>query len=262
MMFKLNCALIHSIKQFLTRVKTVYWKLILLLVSSIIYALIFNWKFSLLIMISIAWHEQSHIWMMNKLGIRNRGWFAVPMLGAIALPKEHYLSYFEQAQVALAGPFGGMLLAIVSALLYPITNQPIFAASATFMCVLNLFNLIPVSSLDGGQIAKCFSCSWHRNLGLVFSVLSLLLMSILWFKYQTLIWLVLCLFSILDVNIELAKRSKYRYYVEPEYKRIMNKCEMRDMALLYCLTASGLMAILSRTAFIPQAGVAKVFLGK
>ena len=60
-------------------------------------------------------------------------------------------------EIGLAGPIYGLGAAIVSLGLWIATKQPIFAAIAGVGAWINLFNLIPFGSLDGGRAFHALS---------------------------------------------------------------------------------------------------------
>jgi len=39
------------------------------------YAMLWSWKFGLLLMIAIGFHESGHVWAMRKMGIKTRGFY-------------------------------------------------------------------------------------------------------------------------------------------------------------------------------------------
>jgi Zn-dependent protease len=65
------------------------------------------------------------------------------------------------------GPSFGLILSIISLLLYWITGNIFFAGLASFNALLNLFNLLPILPLDGGHILKSISFSMNSITGLV-----------------------------------------------------------------------------------------------
>jgi Zn-dependent protease len=66
------------------------------------------------------------------------------------------------------GPIWGLTLALIAVLVYKITGNAFFGAVAGWMAMLNLFNLLPISPLDGGRIMKSIAFSIGTRSGLVF----------------------------------------------------------------------------------------------
>jgi hypothetical protein len=115
------------------------------------------------------------------MGLQTKGFYLVPFLGGVALVADRYKTYGQQAFVVLAGPVGGGLLALVTAGTYYITGIPFLAAAAAWMCYLNIFNLFPLSFLDGGQLMTTITYSLNRTVGVVLYTLSSVIATfILW----------------------------------------------------------------------------------
>ena len=81
-------------------------------------------------------------------------------------------SYMQSAWVGLAGPIGGSLLAIISYAIYSVTGIPFFMASIYWILLLNLINLVPISSLDGGRVMNAIVYSINEKVGLYTEVIS------------------------------------------------------------------------------------------
>ncbi len=63
----------------------------------------------------------------------------------------------ENALIAMGGPLFGGLLGLIYYIVYYVTGDNIFLVLTFTSIILNLGNLIPVSPLDGGQIAEAIS---------------------------------------------------------------------------------------------------------
>ena len=137
------------------------------------YASMFTWRFALLIMGSLAFHELGHIWAMHKCGMKIRGIYFIPLLGAAAVTEDAYPSREVESFVALAGPVWGLSLALATAGVYLVTQSPVYAAAAGWMSMINLFNLLPINPLDGGRVAKSVFFSIHQRAGKIFGLCGL-----------------------------------------------------------------------------------------
>jgi putative peptide zinc metalloprotease protein len=152
------------------------------ILTFVVYTALVNWQVALMLMVGVGFHEYSHLWAARRMGLQTKGFFLVPFMGGVALVADRYRSYAQQAFVVLAGPVGGGLLAFVTAGIYYLTGWPFMAAAAAWMCVLNLFNLYPLSFLDGGQLLDTISYSINRTLGVVLHIISALVaVVVLWF---------------------------------------------------------------------------------
>ena len=142
--------------------------------SAATYAILFSWKFALAIMVQLFVHEYGHVHAMRRTGMRVRGMYFLPFVGALAVTDDSFRSRRQQAYVALSGPIWGSLLALVPAVLYAWTRDPSWAAVAAWWALINLFNLLPIAPLDGGRVMQAFAFSWSSNVGFAFSVMALL----------------------------------------------------------------------------------------
>jgi len=152
-----------------------------------VYAYLVNWQVALLLVISIGFHEYSHLFAARQLGLKTGGFYLWPFLGGVAFVTEKYKTRMQNAIVALAGPLGGALLALVTLAAYKFTGIEFLATSVVWMCVLNLFNLLPLSFLDGGQTLNTITYSISRTLGLVCLTISTVVAVILLWEFNIVI---------------------------------------------------------------------------
>jgi len=180
-----------------------------------IYTLLFNWKIALLLTVGVGFHEYSHLWAAKRMGLQTKGFFLVPFLGGVALVSERYRNYAQQAFVVLAGPVGGGLLALTTAALYYVTGWPFLAASAAWMCYLNLFNLLPLSFMDGGQLMGTITYSINRTLGMVCHAISAVIAVFVLWKFNPFLSGLVAIFSGIGVYSEL--KDWYYFRTGREY---------------------------------------------
>jgi hypothetical protein len=95
------------------------------------YSAIYTWKFALLIMLAVGWHESGHVWAMKKMGFKTKGFYFLPFLGGVAVQEDEYKSYGQNVFVAMMGPIWGTVLAFLCAVGYWVTHNPMFAAAAS-----------------------------------------------------------------------------------------------------------------------------------
>lgn len=127
----------------------------------------YSWKFAALIMVSLFVHESGHVWAMKKCGMKIKGIFFIPFMGGAAVTDSSFKTRGEEVFVALMGPLWGFLLALATVTPYILTKNPLFAAAASWMCMVNLFNLLPINPLDGGRVFKSVAFSINSNAGRV-----------------------------------------------------------------------------------------------
>lgn len=102
-------------------------------------------------------HELGHGFAIRQAGLQ-AGWpLFIPFLGAVIALKGQPSDRQVEARIAIAGPVAGTLAAMACALVFLMTHQRLWLALAHVGFFLNLFNLVPVSPLDGGRVAQAFS---------------------------------------------------------------------------------------------------------
>jgi Zn-dependent protease len=128
-----------------------------LLLSIGIYATQWGWKFATGFVLLILVHELGHAFQLRREGIPSGAPVFIPFLGAFIAMRGMPRNAFIEAKVAIAGPVAGSLAAW-AVLAYGLsTRHPLFISLGHVALLLNLFNLIPVSPLDGGRIAGAFT---------------------------------------------------------------------------------------------------------
>jgi Zn-dependent protease len=103
-------------------------------------------------------HEMGHVLALRRKGFPLRLPIFIPMLGAIiAAPKMD--DRRTEAYIGIAGPLIGTAGAIAAGLPYLLTGSHFWVVVSFIGVFLNLFNMIPLSPLDGGRITQAV----HRN---------------------------------------------------------------------------------------------------
>jgi Zn-dependent protease len=137
------------------------------LLTFAIYATVINWKVAAILMFGVAFHECGHLWAANRMGLKTAGFFLYPFVGGAALITERYRRFSQQSFTVLMGPMWGAALSFAFYGLYLATGLPILGQAAEWMALINLFNLAPLSQLDGGQIMETITFSINETLGVV-----------------------------------------------------------------------------------------------
>ncbi len=128
-----------------------------MIISMFVYSLTFGWKYAVGFVLLIFFHEMGHY-----LAARNRGLDVgaptfIPFVGAWIQLKDMPRDAHTEAYVGFAGPLVGTLAAIGCYWIARDTDSQIMLALAYSGFMLNLFNLIPISPLDGGRITAIIS---------------------------------------------------------------------------------------------------------
>lgn len=137
------------------------------------YSLILSWQMAISLVAFILIHEYGHLLAMKKCGIATKGIYMIPFMGGVAVANEKFKSAKNEVFIAIAGPLMGLVFIIPVIVIFMITHRPIFAAIASTMALINLFNLFPINPLDGGRIMKGLLYSFRSSVGFSFSILSI-----------------------------------------------------------------------------------------
>ncbi|MBI1838992.1 MAG: site-2 protease family protein [Candidatus Colwellbacteria bacterium] len=171
------------------------------------YAYLFTWKFAAIIVILIFVHESGHVWAMKKYGLKTKGIYFLPFIGGAAVADEEFPSRKSEAFIGIMGPIWGFALTSLVALLYFATGNPFLAATASWMALINLFNLLPINPLDGGRIMKSIAYSVSSKLGLYFLVTGIIASGFLAFKAGLMLFALLLIVAVIELAFEYKRRE-------------------------------------------------------
>ncbi len=125
-------------------------------------------------------HEGGHLLAMKGFGYRDTAVLFLPFLGALATGHKDNASLSQKFWISLAGPLPGLLLGIGLAIANQSNGDPDWVNELAFMLIfLNLFNLLPIYPLDGGQIADLLIFSRFPYLGVVFKSIGVVCLGLL-----------------------------------------------------------------------------------
>ena len=116
-----------------------------------VYWNLYGWPLAAGLAISIYIHEMGHVMEIRRLGISASAPLFVPGFGAVVMLRQHVDDPAIDARIGLGGPIWGAIAAIAAFVVYLVTKLPIWAAIAQLGAWINLFNLLPVWSLDGSR---------------------------------------------------------------------------------------------------------------
>jgi Zn-dependent protease len=120
------------------------------------YALIWGWRIAIGFVALILIHELGHFIEARRLGLHPHWPIFVPFLGAFVAFRTEQLTPWRLARIALAGPVLGAIGAAAFWVVGESIDSQLLQALAYFGFLINLFNLIPIGFLDGGQILRAF----------------------------------------------------------------------------------------------------------
>jgi Zn-dependent protease len=138
-------------------------------VTALIYAQLFGWAFGVGIVLLILIRESGHVVVARVMGLPVTLPVMIPFLGAFVSMKQQPRSVAQESIMAIGGPVLGSIAAGLCYLGYlsmPTTSTgQLLRALAYFGFLINLFNLIPLTPLDGGRVTSLLS-KWFNVAGL------------------------------------------------------------------------------------------------
>ena len=153
----------------LLKFKGLWFTIISTGVTALIYAQLFGWAFGVGIVLLILVHESGHVVVARVMGMPVTLPVMIPFLGAFVSMKQQPRTVAQESVMAIGGPILGTVAAGLCYLGYLATPDSstgqLLRALAYFGFLINLFNLVPVTPLDGGRVLSVLS-KWFNVAGL------------------------------------------------------------------------------------------------
>src|ERR1700726_3466926 len=130
-----------------------------------VYTAMWGWRFGVGFVLLLLVHECGHLIVAKRFGLKVGAPVFIPFMGAFIALKEAPRDAWIEACVGIGGPILGLLGGLACVGIYAATGERMFLALAYSGFFLNLFNLIPITPLDGGRIAAAIS-PWLWAVGL------------------------------------------------------------------------------------------------
>jgi tetratricopeptide (TPR) repeat protein len=181
------------------------------------YAIIFNPQRLVIFVAVLLLHEGGHVLAMKLFGYRDAAMLFIPFLGALATARKDNASLTEKVWISLAGPLPGLCLGIGLAIFMSLNNsvptpmierlhQFHWMQETTYMLIfLNLFNLLPVYPLDGGQVTDLLLFSRNPYVGVVFKAIGVGLLGLLGLQKPLLLSFAVIIALTIPTTFRLAK---------------------------------------------------------
>jgi Zn-dependent protease len=187
------------------------------------YALIFGWKFAAVLIYLIFIHEMGHLVAAKQKGIKTSPAVFIPFIGAVISMKERPKDAATESYLAYGGPLAGLISFLPAIPLYYWTHNPLWGLMIYLGALLNLFNLLPISPLDGGRIVTVLSTKiWFLGL--------LLVVALLFFSPSPILFLILIFgfFTWWSRSRESFRADVLRYRMERQQRYIQELRTMLD----------------------------------
>ncbi len=136
-------------------IKKVLFNILFVSLTILVLGFVINYKYAVGYIFILVIHELGHYITAKflKVSVAFGGFTPV---GAYII-HENPENCKENALIAMGGPLFGGLLGLIYYIVYYVTGDYTFLVLTFISIILNLGNLIPVSPLDGGQIAEAIS---------------------------------------------------------------------------------------------------------
>jgi Zn-dependent protease len=172
-LLKFGTAMLAGIKYVFAFVK--FGSALSIVISLAIYAAAFGWQFGVGIIFLLFLHEMGHVLVLRAKGVPASAPIFIPLMGAFVAMKGMPRNAKDEAEIAIAGPLLGTVAALLCLVPFFLGSRSgLWPALAYFGFFINLFNLIPVTPLDGGRIVGAISrWAWILGLALLVGVLVL-----------------------------------------------------------------------------------------
>ncbi len=128
-----------------------------MLLSVAVYAYIYGWRYAVGFIALLFVHEMGHYIAARQRGLDVGAPTFIPFVGAWIEMKEMPHNAETEAYVGLGGPLLGTVGALACYFVARHSGMGWLLAVAYSGFFLNLFNLIPLSPLDGGRITQVIS---------------------------------------------------------------------------------------------------------
>jgi Zn-dependent protease len=148
----------------------------LLLYAGIYYLIFKDTRSIILLLAVIIVHESGHFIAMRSFGYTNVRMLFIPLFGAFVSGQPSAVDPGKKMVVLFAGPLPGIILGMISAYLYTIHHEHLFYLLALMFIFLNVFNLLPLTPMDGGQMLDILfpdQSRWVQTLFILLSSLAL-----------------------------------------------------------------------------------------
>lgn len=176
---------------------------------------IFKWDLQYILILTgvIFIHELGHFLAMRIYKYKDLSIFFIPLIGALASGQKDEISQKQKTIISLAGPLPGVLIGSGLIALSLVNENDFLWRTGAIFIFLNLFNLLPVLPLDGGQIIKSMFFQNNDKINIVFIWISIIIISLIALKLESYILLVIPFFLFMQIKNQTEMRN-FKTYVK------------------------------------------------
>lgn len=145
------------------------------------YSYSLGWPLAAMLVLLLLVHEMGHVIACRNKGFKVKAPLFIPFIGALIFAPPN-MSREEESYIGYGGPLLGSIGAALIWLIWLImpSHPDLLLMAAYFGIFLNLFNLLPISPLDGGRILQSVG-TWVRWVGLsLLMIITLVLQDVGW----------------------------------------------------------------------------------
>jgi stage IV sporulation protein FB len=157
-----------------------------------------NFIFVLVLVLFI--HELGHFIAMKYFNYKDVEMFFIPLLGAYVTGDKQEISQSKRAIILLAGPIPGIIIGLIL-YSYGNSNHNLIMIANMFIYI-NIFNLIPLTPLDGGNLIETLFFNGKEKLQKFFIILSIIGLTIIALCLKSYVLLIIPFFLFGRINIQ------------------------------------------------------------
>ncbi len=166
----------------------------LLLYIVVYYALFRSFRHIFLLVVVILIHEGGHYVAMKIFGYKDIRLFFIPFIGGFVSGSSYSVTPYQRSLMILAGPIPGIFMGMFLLSAFALSGNQYLLEAAILFLLLNAFNLIPLSPLDGGQLLQTVYFNTNYTVQTIFTILSVIAVCVIVFFTRNYLILVLALF--------------------------------------------------------------------
>jgi stage IV sporulation protein FB len=179
----------------------------LLIYIGIYYLLFHDLKSILLLVVVIVIHEAGHFIAMKSYGYSNIKMLFIPLLGAFVSGQPAHIHPVKKMVVLMSGPLPGIIIGMICGMIYSHNHEYIYYQLALLFIFLNVFNLLPVSPLDGGQMLETLFFGSNKFVQTVFIGLSAIIIALMAWKTKNYALLLIDVFLVMRISLLWKKKD-------------------------------------------------------